>query len=91
MAVAPVASASISEQVQHARRRNIFRSIFIKENHITTLQETILDSDHALLIADIKIKLADTKKKRRTTCPKQFRRPTDAQKQAFNQHVSFQI
>ena len=59
--------------------------------NIKSVQETILDSDHALLIADIKIKLANTKQKRRTTYSKQFRRPTDAQKQVFDQHLSWQI
>ena len=60
-------------------------------SNITTIQETILDADHALLIADVHLKLAQKKRDKRQLIPQSYRTPTQTQKHAYNLFVEQKI
>ena len=60
-------------------------------SNITTIQETILDSDHALLIADVHLKLAQKKRDNRKPFPQNNRTPRRIKKHAYNFFVEQKI
>ena len=54
---------------------------------ITNIQDTLLDSDHSLQIATLKVKLAKQKKRKNLLRPR-YRKPTEEEMGLYNQAVS---